>query len=28
MVENMMHAESEEGIGAFLQKRTPSWNQR
>jgi enoyl-CoA hydratase/carnithine racemase len=28
MVENMMHAESEEGIGAFLQKRAPDWNQR
>ena len=28
MVENMMHAESEEGIDAFLQKRTPNWNQR
>jgi enoyl-CoA hydratase/carnithine racemase len=28
MVENMMHAESEEGIGAFLQKRTPDWNKR
>ena len=26
MVENMLHAESEEGIGAFLQKRTPDWN--
>jgi len=25
MVENMMHAESEEGIGAFLEKRTPVW---
>ena len=23
MVENMMHAESEEGIGAFIEKRTP-----
>jgi enoyl-CoA hydratase/carnithine racemase len=28
MVKNMMHAESEEGIGAFLQKRTPDWNKR
>jgi enoyl-CoA hydratase/carnithine racemase len=28
MVENMMHAESKEGIGAFLQKRTPDWNKR
>jgi enoyl-CoA hydratase/carnithine racemase len=26
MVESMMHAESEEGIGAFLQKRTPHWD--
>jgi enoyl-CoA hydratase/carnithine racemase len=26
MVKNMMHAESEEGIGAFLEKRTPDWN--
>jgi len=26
MVENMMHAESREGIGAFLQKRPPDWN--
>ena len=26
MVENMMHAESEEGIGAFLEKRTPAWD--
>jgi len=25
MVENMMHAESEEGIGAFLEKRAPDW---
>jgi enoyl-CoA hydratase/carnithine racemase len=25
MVENMLHAESEEGIGAFLEKRTPDW---
>jgi enoyl-CoA hydratase/carnithine racemase len=25
MVENMMHAESEEGIGAFLEKRPPNW---
>jgi enoyl-CoA hydratase/carnithine racemase len=25
MVENMMHAESEEGIGAFLDKRPPDW---
>jgi enoyl-CoA hydratase/carnithine racemase len=28
MVENMMHAESEEGIGAFLAKRTPDWHKR
>lgn len=28
MVENMMHAESKEGVGAFLQKRTPDWNKR
>jgi enoyl-CoA hydratase/carnithine racemase len=25
MVENMLHAEAEEGIGAFLEKREPSW---
>ena len=25
MVENMMHAESKEGIGAFIEKRTPVW---
>ena len=25
MVENMLHAEAEEGIGAFLQKRPPAW---
>jgi len=25
MVENMMHAESKEGIGAFIDKRTPDW---
>ena len=25
MVENMLHAEAEEGIGAFLAKRQPSW---
>src|SRR5262245_7832081 len=25
MVENMMHRESREGIGAFLEKRTPDW---
>ena len=26
MVENMMHAESKEGIGAFLGKRAPDWS--
>ena len=26
MVENMMHAESSEGIGAFLEKRRPKWD--
>jgi enoyl-CoA hydratase/carnithine racemase len=25
MVENMMHADSKEGIGAFLEKRPPDW---
>jgi len=25
MVENMMHADSKEGIGAFLEKRPPNW---
>jgi enoyl-CoA hydratase/carnithine racemase len=25
MVQNMMHAESEEGIGAFIEKRAPAW---
>jgi enoyl-CoA hydratase/carnithine racemase len=25
MVENMLHAEAEEGIGAFLDKRQPHW---
>jgi len=25
MVRNMMHAESEEGIGAFIEKREPKW---
>ena len=25
MVENMMHAESKEGIGAFIDKRSPDW---
>jgi enoyl-CoA hydratase/carnithine racemase len=28
MIENMMHAESEEGIGAFLEKRPPAWDER
>jgi enoyl-CoA hydratase/carnithine racemase len=26
MVENMMHGESKEGIGAFLEKRSPDWD--
>jgi enoyl-CoA hydratase/carnithine racemase len=26
MVRNMMHAESKEGIGAFLEKRAPDWD--
>ena len=26
MVENMLHAESEEGIGAFVEKRPPNWD--
>lgn len=26
MVENMLHADAEEGIGAFLQKREPVWS--
>jgi enoyl-CoA hydratase/carnithine racemase len=25
MVENMLHAEAEEGIGAFIEKRKPRW---
>ena len=25
MIENMLHAESREGIGAFLEKRDPKW---
>jgi len=25
MVENMLHRDAEEGIGAFLEKRTPEW---
>jgi enoyl-CoA hydratase/carnithine racemase len=27
MVENMLHAEAKEGIGAFLEKRHPDWSQ-
>jgi len=26
MVENMLHAECKEGIGAFLEKRSPDWD--
>jgi enoyl-CoA hydratase/carnithine racemase len=26
MVENMMHKEAEEGIGAFIEKRPPVWD--
>jgi len=26
MVQNMMHAESTEGIGAFIEKRAPVWD--
>jgi enoyl-CoA hydratase/carnithine racemase len=25
MVENMLHRDAEEGIGAFLDKRAPHW---
>jgi hypothetical protein len=25
MVENMLDAEAEEGIGAFIEKRPPRW---
>jgi enoyl-CoA hydratase/carnithine racemase len=25
MTENMLHAESEEGISAFVEKREPKW---
>jgi enoyl-CoA hydratase/carnithine racemase len=25
MVENMLHEEAKEGIGAFLEKREPRW---
>ena len=28
MVENMMFADAEEGIGAFIEKRTPTWTGR
>ena len=28
MVENMMARDAEEGIGAFVQKRTPNWEDR
>ena len=27
MVENMMHRDTEEGINAFIEKRSPSWTQ-
>ncbi|MEO1748258.1 MAG: enoyl-CoA hydratase, partial [Pseudomonadota bacterium] len=26
MVQNMLDAESQEGIGAFLEKRMPDWS--
>jgi enoyl-CoA hydratase/carnithine racemase len=26
MVENMLHPEAKEGIGAFLEKREPNWD--
>ena len=26
MVENMLHAEAKEGIGAFMEKRKPTWD--
>jgi enoyl-CoA hydratase/carnithine racemase len=26
MVQNMLHADAEEGISAFIEKRTPHWN--
>jgi len=25
MVQNMLHREAQEGIGAFLEKRPPKW---
>ena len=28
MVENMLARDAEEGIGAFIEKRTPSWEDR
>jgi enoyl-CoA hydratase/carnithine racemase len=28
MVENMLHGEAREGIGAFLEKRAPQWKRR
>jgi hypothetical protein len=28
MVENMMARDAEEGIGAFVQKRKPTWEDR
>ena len=28
MVENMMARDAEEGIGAFVEKRTPTWEDR
>jgi hypothetical protein len=28
MVENMLYVDAQEGIGAFLEKRTPKWEDR
>ena len=28
MVENMLARDAEEGIGAFIEKRTPTWEDR
>jgi enoyl-CoA hydratase/carnithine racemase len=28
MVENMLARDAEEGIGAFIEKRTPRWEDR
>ena len=28
MVENMLARDAEEGIGAFIEKRTPGWEDR